>query len=107
MVIAGGRLLSDGPLARLREAFGGERWLKLDLREPAEALDAGSFGARLVNRDGGRVCLAFDPGRRPAGDLIAAVSARHAISDLFVENPPIEEIVTRIYDRHGAKEGRT
>ncbi|AHF91499.1 ABC transporter [Opitutaceae bacterium TAV5] len=127
MVIADGRLLSDGSLADLRRRFGRERWLTLDLAdepngrpgggdpEPAAALLAEPH-TRVVRHDGGRICLAFDPETVPPGDLIARITARHAVRDLFVENPPIEEIVARIYaggargdtgsSDHG-REGRT
>jgi ABC-2 type transport system ATP-binding protein len=50
-----------------------------------------------MKREGHRVQLRFDPERIPAADLIARITAAHAISDLFVENPPIEEIIARIY----------
>jgi ABC-2 type transport system ATP-binding protein len=97
MVIAGGRLLSDGSLDHLRDRFGRERHLIVDLAEAGEALDAGEFSARLVSRDGARVRLGFDPRRIRPEQLIARLSQRHALHDLFVENPPIEEIISRVY----------
>lgn len=106
IVIAGGQLLSDGSLSHLRQRFGRERWLTVDLADEGQA-DAGpafsaeAFGARLVRREGGRVCLAFDPERTRPAELIARVTARHPVQDLFVENPPIEEIVAKIYGEDG------
>jgi len=97
MVIAEGRLLSDGTLGQLRQRFGRERWLTIDLVAADEELVAEALGARLVQREGARCCLAFDPERVGPAELIAQVTARHAVRDLFVENPPIEEIVARIY----------
>ncbi|MFO1448921.1 MAG: ATP-binding cassette domain-containing protein [Opitutaceae bacterium] len=101
MVIARGKLLSDGRLADLRSRFGRERWLTIDLLHSDEPVQAEDFHARLVLRDGGRVRLAFDPDRVRPEQLIAAVTARHAVNDLFVEHPPIEEIVAQIYQREG------
>ncbi len=97
MVIAGGRLLSDGSLETLRTRYGRERRLTLDLARADEPLTAEEFSARLVRREGARVCLAFDPAELRPEQLIARLSARHALRDLFVENPPIEEIIRRIY----------
>ena len=53
--------------------------------------------ATVIQREGHRVQLGFDPGRVSAAELLARITARHAISDLFVENPPIEEIIARLY----------
>ena len=36
------------------------------------------------------------PGRQP--DTVVRNTERYAVTDLFVENPPIEEIVARLYD---------
>ncbi len=52
---------------------------------------------RLVEHEGARVRLAFDPGTIPAADLIARITARHPVRDLFVENPPIEQVIARLY----------
>jgi ABC-2 type transport system ATP-binding protein len=97
MVIANGRLLSDGTLAHLRQRFGRERWLTIDLDRAQEEIAADQLGVRLVRREGARCWLAFDPDAVKPAELIARVTARHAVRDLFVENPPIEEIVARIY----------
>ena len=32
-----------------------------------------------------------------AATLISRVTAQHPVRDLFVENPPIEEIIARLY----------
>ena len=98
MVIGGGRLLSDGTLDALRERVTRERWLIVDLAEEEETLD--DPDARLLRRDGGRVTLSFDPNRISPTQLISRIAARHAIRDLFVQNPPIEEIIARLYAEH-------
>jgi ABC-2 type transport system ATP-binding protein len=95
LVIADGRLLSDGSVRELRRRFGSERWLTLDLVDPAETI--AEPDTRIVRRDGARVCVAFDPDVVRPEALIARMTARHAVRDLFVEDPPIEQIVARIY----------
>ena len=54
-------------------------------------------GARVIERSKGRVRLAFDPGTVTPAALIARITARHAVRDLFVENPPIDTIIERLY----------
>jgi ABC-2 type transport system ATP-binding protein len=100
IVIAGGAILSDGSLAALRGQVSRERWLTVDLVDPAAAVDEPD--ARVIRRDGGRVCLAFDPERVAPAELIRRVTGHHAVRDLFVEHPPIESVIAEIYDRAGA-----
>jgi len=95
IVIGNGKILSDGTLADLRARVSRERWLTVDLADDAAIEDP---DATLVRRDGARVCLAFDPQIVSPAEMIRRVTSRHAIRDLFVENPPIETIVARLYE---------
>ncbi len=97
MVIGRGQILSDGTLEDLRARVTTERRLIVDLfQDGGEVSDP---DAAVVSRDGARVTLSFDPDRISAATLIGRISAKHAIRDLFVENPPIEEIIARLYRR--------
>jgi ABC-2 type transport system ATP-binding protein len=95
IVISQGQILSDGTLEALRARVTPERWLIVDLLEPNDALT--DPDAMEIRRDGSRVVLRFDPRVVPAAELISRITARHAVRDLFVENPPIEEIIARLY----------
>jgi len=96
MVIAGGALLSDGSLDDLRKRVTRERWLTIDVAD-GTAPDVTDPDAKVIRSDGDRVCLAFDPAQVSPAELIRRVTAKHAIRDLFVENPPIESIIARLY----------
>ena len=98
MVIGAGRVLTDGSMDDLRAQVGGERRLIVDLAHPDERIE--EDGARLVESIGGRRVLAFHPSTVPAARLIARVTERHEVRDLFVEHPPIEEIIAALYARH-------
>ncbi|MFB3893109.1 MAG: ATP-binding cassette domain-containing protein [Phycisphaerae bacterium] len=95
LVINEGRILTDGTLDDLRARVTTERRLIVDLFE--EDGDVADPEAQVVGREGRRVTLRFDPARVAPAALIARVTANHRIRDLFVENPPIEEIIARIY----------
>ena len=95
ILIGGGTILSDGSLDSLRASVSNERWLIVDLENEDELLE--DDDAEIVRREGGRVCLRFDPSRISTAALIRRVTANHSVRDLFVENPPIEEIVARLY----------
>jgi ABC-2 type transport system ATP-binding protein len=94
IVIGGGKILSDGSLAELRKRVTRERWLTVDVEDGAEVSDP---DATVLRREGNRVCLAFDPDVVAPAELIRRVTSAHAIRDLFVENPPIESIIARLY----------
>ena len=95
MLINQGRILLDGTLDDLRGQVTHERRLIVDLASEEDWLEEEGF--TVIRRDGARVHLAFDPTRVPAAELIARVTNKYAIRDLYVENPPIEEIVARVY----------
>ncbi len=95
MVIGEGRILSDGTLADLRNRVTRERRLIVDLTVEGDTI--ADPDATVVSQDGHRVTLRYDPEQIATPDLIARVTAHHPVRDLFVENPPIEEIIARLY----------
>lgn len=95
IVIGQGKILSDGSLKDLRAKVSTERRLIVDLvDQKGHIADADTT---LVKKDGHRLTLAFDPDRISAAALISRIAAGHQVKDLFVENPPIEEIIARLY----------
>jgi ABC-2 type transport system ATP-binding protein len=92
LVIDHGSLIWDGRIDELRERYGAERTLIVDLEEPAPPLQI--EGARVEKVDGPRQWLRF---RGPAADLTARVAAAARLVDLQITEPDIEEIVRRIY----------
>ena len=95
IVIDEGKILSDGPLGQLRASVTPERWLIVDLVDAEAEID--DPDAEVIERDGARVTLRFDPERVAAPTLIGRIASKYAIRDLFVENPPIEQIIARLY----------
>ena len=95
MVIGEGKILSDGSLDELRSRVSTERRLLIDLEDEDARID--DPDAVVVEREGHRLHLSFSPDRVSAADLIGRITAQHAVRDLFVENPPIEEIIARLY----------
>jgi len=92
LVIDHGRLIWDGAIERLKERYGEERTLVVDLEEPGPPLEV--EGARVERVDGPRQWLRF---RGSAAELTARVAEHARLVDLQVAEPDIEEIVRRIY----------
>ena len=102
IVIGQGRILADGSFEELRAGVLAERRLFVDFAREAPMLDIP--GVAIVASDGRQLELAFNPRATPAADLIARIVADHSVEDIHVEEPPIEEVIARFYDLHGAAE---
>src|SRR5262249_56577269 len=59
LVLANGRLLSDGPLEALRAKVTHERWLIVDLADGS--IELNDVAAEVIRREGDRVTFRFDP----------------------------------------------
>jgi len=95
IVIHEGGIFLDGTLGELRARVTRERRLIVDLA--GDNGDINDRDAEVIAHEGRRVTLRFDPERVAPAALIARIAARYDVRDLFVENPPIEEIVARLY----------
>jgi len=103
LLIGDGRILLDGALDALR-AGACERRLTLDLVHADEPV--WDPDAEVIERSGARVRLRFDPSKVAPAALVARLTSRHEVRDLFVEDPPIEEVVARLYASHAADGAR-
>jgi ABC-2 type transport system ATP-binding protein len=92
LVIDHGSLIWDGQIEDLKQRYGAERLLIVDLEAPVPPLEI--EGARVEKVDGPRQWLRF---RGPAAELTARVAASARLVDLQIMEPDIEEIVRRIY----------
>jgi ABC-2 type transport system ATP-binding protein len=102
IVIGQGRLLADSSLERLRAGVFAERRLWVDFAQDAPMLDIP--GVEVRARSARSLELAFDPAKIPAAQLIAAIAAEHAVDDIHVDEPAIEEVIARFYDLHDSSE---
>ncbi len=100
IVIHHGRLLYDGGLAGLAERFAAYKTIGVTL---AEATVEWSQYGEVVERDGAHVKL-----RVPKADtarLTAQLLADLPITDLTVEDPPVEDVIERVF-ASGSAEAR-
>ena len=95
LIIDHGRVIYDGGLDALRDKYGTERTLVVDLAESAAPIAVAA--AEVVKVDGPRQWLRFRRDDTTAAELIADIAARYPLRDLTLEEPAIEDIVRRIY----------
>jgi ABC-2 type transport system ATP-binding protein len=92
VVIHHGKILFDGPLARLGDQFDAYKTLTVELEDIAA--DLSGYGD-VLEREDGRVKL-----RVPKADtarVTARLLADRDIADLTVEDPPIEDVIELVF----------
>ncbi len=92
VVIHQGRILFDGQLAALSEQMATYKTIGVTVENPA--VDLSGYG-EVVAREGDRITL-----RVPKADVSRITSqllGAHAILDLTIEDPPIEEVIERVF----------
>jgi ABC-2 type transport system ATP-binding protein len=102
LIIDHGRVIYDGSLTAIKERFGGERTLVVDLEDEMPPLHVP--GATVTRVDGPRQWLRFRRAETTAAAVISAVAETARLRDLTIEEPAIEDIVRRIYEGRGAAE---
>lgn len=95
IILNEGQIYLDGTLSTLRKKLSPERRLIIDLIKENDTVS--DPYAVLVKQEGHRVWLSFDPTKITTTELITRIISKHSISDLYVENPPIEEIIAKFY----------
>jgi ABC-2 type transport system ATP-binding protein len=93
LVITHGQLLYDGELTGLTERFGDAKLVKLEFADGTpEGLER--FG-EVTRRDAMTADLKVDRGR--ISELLGAILDRHAVADLSVQDPPLEQVIARVF----------
>jgi ABC-2 type transport system ATP-binding protein len=92
IVIHQGRILFDGDLGALTARFSASKTISVTLAEPLE--DPGRYG-ELVAAEGPRVVLKVD--RAAASAVAARLLADHQVTDLTIEDPPIDDVIDRVF----------
>ncbi len=99
MVINHGEVIFDGRVSTLKRDYIHSKTVSLKLAEPWQGFD--SPGVQVLKHKGYGVKLQVDTNVVPIEEVIGRLLARYAIADINVDNPPMEEIIARIYEREG------
>jgi ABC-2 type transport system ATP-binding protein len=94
IVIHHGLILYDGGLEELVERMAPFKLIEIDLERETEGLDLSRFG-ELIRREGQKLVLRVPKAETPAAT--ARLLAELPVLDLSVEDPPIEEVIDRVF----------
>lgn len=104
LVVDQGRLAYDGSLPGLVDTVGAGRVLTVDLAEAVPDLPVIEGTSVLAVEGGGfRYQFAISPEVTTAAAVLTALSAYAEVVDLTVEDPDIEDVVSRIYRSSAGK----
>lgn len=98
IIIHHGKIIYDGSLETLRKNYGQVRKLIITTAEECE--DWELKGAKLLSSESNRKIYSFDSHVSPS-DLIMQAGANHAITDISIKKPEIEDIISTIYEMRG------
>lgn len=105
IVIHNGKLLFDGGLAELVERFSAFKTIRVTLA-PALAGSVRDVGGQLsqygevLDRDGANVTLRVP--KTATAQVTARILAEQQVDDLTVEDPPIDDIIEKVFSQRSA-----
>jgi ABC-2 type transport system ATP-binding protein len=99
IVIDKGVLVYDGPLEQLVARIRPDKRVVFRFARPVDRSDLASFGA-VVRHDAGESVL--DVHKDAVNRVVTQALAQLPVSDLTVENPPLEEVMSELFARHRA-----
>ena len=95
LVIAHGKLVHDGPLSGIVERFGQAKVVKLEFADGDAPEDLARFG-EITRREGPSADLKVERAR--VAEVLGAILDRHAVADVSVQDPPLEQLIARVFE---------
>ena len=94
VIIALGRIIYDGSLSGIIDRFGGHKVISLQFSGGQVPGDLARYG-ELLSQEPPRARLRVQRGVVP--EVLSSLLARHAIEDVSVEDPPLEEVIAEMF----------
>ena len=94
LVITHGRVIYDGPLAGIIERFGSHKLVRLQFAGDEAPTDLERFGE--VTLSGPVAELKVDRSR--ISDMLSTLLDRYTIIDLSVQDPPLDQVIARVFE---------
>lgn len=95
IVINYGRIVFDDRVELMKMRFLTQKTVRLVLQEAPGDMEL--VGVKVLERSGVNLSLSVDMGLTTIEAALSQIIAEHRIVDVTVEDPPMEEIITRMY----------
>ncbi|MFZ5829740.1 MAG: ABC transporter ATP-binding protein [Planctomycetota bacterium] len=94
VIIASGRIIYDGSLAGIVDRFAGQKIISLQMSNGQVPDDLQRFG-EVISVEAPRIRLRV--ARAVVPEVLPAMLAAHAVVDVSVEDPPLEEVIAEVF----------
>ncbi|MAT72802.1 MAG: ABC transporter [Planctomycetaceae bacterium] len=101
VVIARGEIIYDGSLSGIVDAFSGHKVLSVQFAGERMPGDLARYG-EVLEEVAPKAKLRVD--RTAIAKVLSSVLAEHAVEDVSVEDPPLEEVIAEMFARNQATE---
>lgn len=102
VIIANGSIYHDGSLEDIVDQFSGDKIVTLHLAESV-ALDSLSDLPNVIEVEAPKI--KFRVQRDEVGKVLSQILGAHAVDDIVVEDPPLEEVISNVFSE--AEKSRT
>ncbi len=94
VIIALGRIIYDGSLSGIIDRFGGEKIISVQLSDGCAQAELARYG-ELLTAEPPRAKIRVP--RSVVSDVLSRILATHAVNDISVEDPPLEEAIAEMF----------
>jgi len=94
VIIANGSIYHDGSLEDIVDQFSGDKIVTLHLAESG-ALDGLSDLPNVIEIEAPKIKFRVD--RDEVGKVLSQILGAHAVDDIVVEDPPLEEVISNVF----------
>jgi ABC-2 type transport system ATP-binding protein len=95
LVITHGRLIYDGDLESLADRFGQEKLVRLDFADGTVPEGLERFG-EVIRRNGASADLEIERAR--VAEVLGALLDAYQVADVSVLDPPLEQVIARVFE---------
>ena len=99
IVISGGKLIYDGTLARMKHRFVQDKMIQVTGKQERDLQDL--LPSARISREGRVTRIVYPIQEYSSAEVLAAVSGCFAIEDITIQEPDIDEVVSRIFGGEG------
>lgn len=96
VIIANGSIYHDGSLEDIVDQFSGDKIVTLQFHDD-RSLEAISKIPNLIEIDAPKI--KFRVNRDGVGRVLSKILSEHAVNDIVVEDPPLEEVISNVFSQ--------